>query len=174
MRFFRKPQRSEERGNNWILKNEILFDQSWQGKHADRVKVRYCSVFRSNLSGTAIESGGDFTGNGWTACNFFGVSYRKVRVDMDQYEECTLGNMRLAECSLWEVRAKGCSFAGTGWKETVIEDCTFQNCSFRNAQFSGCILRGNRFIRCVFEDAVFDGCTQEQNVCEDCGKAAPF
>lgn len=174
MWFFKRAGSAEEQEKNWVLKNKILFDQDWHGKLVERVKVRYCSVFRSSLSGVVIGAGGDFTGNGWTSCNFFGVSCKKVRVDMDRYEECAMGNMRLSECNLWEVQAESCSFAGTRWKETVIEDCTFQNCNFRSAQFSDCILRGNRFIRCVFEDAVFDDCTIEENICEDCGREPPF
>lgn len=167
--FLNKPE-----GDVFSLRGKLLLEKSFRDRRLSRVRIRYCMGISSNLAGVHVDNGGDFTGNQWKSCTFFGLTCKNVRVDMNKYEKCAMGNMRLDGCTLWEITADECNCAAGIWKDTLIEDCTFRKCSFRNAQFLRCTIKGSRFVDCVFDGAVFTDCILSENRFENCRPGQPL
>lgn len=139
----------------FIRKGGIIRSTDYRGRKYDRCSMRFCSVLDSNLSGTAVETGGDFAGNGWIACNFFGARYAGLDVDMEQYEGCSMGGMKLVRARCREIRVKDCGFAGSFFEGVRMQDCFFEECSFRRAHFCGVVMERIVFRRCIFEQTEF-------------------
>lgn len=117
--------------------------------------MRFCSVLNTNLSESEIPEGGEFTGNGWYSCNFFGVNYSGITMEMDQYEHCVMGNAVFRRVKLLEIQAEDCNYAGSLWENAEFQGCIFEKCNFRKVKFADCIIDKTTFRNCILDETFF-------------------
>ncbi|MDO4260594.1 MAG: pentapeptide repeat-containing protein [Eubacteriales bacterium] len=135
---------SELTGSHRIAAGLDLRGRSYEGG-----QMSFCSVLDSGLSGTEVR-GGRLTGNGWIHCNFCCGSYSGMLLEMERFDRCAVGNVRLTRVEAIELRASECSFAGDRWS-----GCTFEKGKFRKCTFSHISMEDVLFVGTVFEDCTF-------------------
>ncbi|HBN55582.1 MAG TPA: hypothetical protein DD414_02305 [Lachnospiraceae bacterium] len=152
-----------------VYRSRLLPEADFRKIKTDRASIRFCSVFRSNLSGLWIEKGGDFTGNGWDGCSFFQASCTGIAFTMEIYHGCTFGSAFFYQCRMTACHAEDCNYTGALFQEGEISHSTFEQCIFRGAALARITLKDSVFSGCVFEDlkteeilcsgVVFENCT---------------
>lgn len=149
----------KEDGRTLRWKNRIIRGEDLRFREFDQACVRFTSVLHSNLSGLRILNGGDWTGNGWKGCNFFGTAFYGIIMEVELYERCTIGNALFSHAQMLEIHARECNYAGSQWEYSGLEDCRFEACNFRKASFTN-----GKIERTLFQNCIFDGTILEKTV----------
>lgn len=142
-------------GNHFVHKSRIIRGEDFRLRKFERTCVRFCSVLNTNLSGSRIQKGGDFTGNGWYGCNFSGVDYSGITMEMEQFEHCVMGNAAFRRVRLLEIQAKDCNYAGSLWENAEFRECVFEQCNFRKVRFSDGMMDRTTFRNCILDGIFF-------------------
>lgn len=151
-----------------VFRGRIWEEEDFRNKDCERASVRFCTLFHGNLSGSRIRFGGDFTGNGWEQCQFTGIDYTGLAMEMDTYCHCMFGNARLSNIQMLEIKAENCSFAGSTWKDVTVRNSTFTDCNFRKVYMEGCMIEKTSFEGCMFDEAVLEGIKYSDVVFKNC------
>lgn len=153
---------------DFSYKNKIIRGEDFRFGEFDRAGVRFCSVLHTNLSDSRIQKGGDFVGNGWDSCNFSGICYNEITVEMDQYEHCVMGNASFHHMLMLEIQARDCNYAGSLWDNTEFQGCVFEKCNFRKARFRNGRMDKTLFLDCVFDETVLEGIKRSDVIFRNC------
>lgn len=154
--------------DDMVFRGKILENKDFRNKDCARASVRFCSFFHTNLSGSRIYAGGDFTGSQWENCQFTGADYRGLTVEMDTFSQCMFGNAKLRDIRMMEINGRNCSFTGSIWNNTEVQDSIFTNCNFRKVRMERCRIKKTYFERCVFEEAVLKELRCSDTVFKNC------
>lgn len=152
----------------FVHRGGIIKNGDYRGREYDRGSMRFCSVLACNLSGTSVRAEGNFAGNGWMACSFFGARYTGLVVEMEQYDRCSMSGIVLEQTCCRKIVVKGCGFAGSVFKEVRLYDSFFEGCSFRRAHFCKINIRNTVFSRCIFEYTEFCQAAASKTVFREC------
>lgn len=153
---------------DFVYRNRMMQAGDYRGAVYERASVRFCSLFRMNLSGSRILKGGDFTGNGWKDCNFFGADFTGLTMEVESYAQCAAGNSSFRHVRMLEVHGKDCNYAGSRWEKVQMDRCVFERCSFRKAVLVKCVVERTRFRDCILEEAVLEEAELSNVVFENC------
>lgn len=157
-----------EKDGALAYKGRIFQEEDFRFREFTRVRIRFCSIINTNLASGRISEGGELIGNGWDGCNFTGIDYRGVTMDMERYERCAMGNASFHQVRLLEVRVRDCSYAGTLWENAELLDCVFETCNFRKARFIGGMMERTLFLDCIFDDTVLEGTKRSDVTFRNC------
>ncbi len=151
-----------------MSRNRIIRRADFRGRRLEQVEIKFCSALDTNLTGVCVGGSGTLTGNGWMDCHFFGASAAGLRVEMDRFERCHMGKLKLERAILWEVSAVQCDFGCGKWKEMQLDGCSFQKCGFRDFHMADCVLTGTTFQECSFDRAVWERTSFEEVLFRNC------
>lgn len=147
--------------NDMVFRGRILENCDLRNKECKRASFRFCSLFHANLSGSRIHTGGDFTASRWEDCQFTGIDYTGLAMEMNTFRRCMFGNAKLCDIRMLEIKAKDCSFAGSVWKDAKMQDSIFTDCNFRKVHMEGCRMEGNCFENCIFDKILKEAACSE-------------
>lgn len=142
--------------DRYICKNKIIKNENRKNRNYEQVWVRFSSILSSNLSGSVLLSGGNFTGNGWIGCSFYGSRLKDVTAELEQYDRCCMSFLEMERARLGEIGASECVFLGGRWRDVHMRDCSFRNCNFRKFYMGNAVIEETMFRECVFDGAVFE------------------
>lgn len=157
-----------DKDRDFACKSRIIREEDFRSREFMRTRVSFCSMLDTNLSASRIVEGGEFTGNGWYRCNFSGIDYSRITMDMEQYEHCSLGNASFRQIQMLEVQAKDCNYAGTLWENAEFQECVFEKCNFRKARFINGRMDKTLFAECILDETVLDGITRSEVSFRNC------
>ena len=142
---------------DFVYRGQIIRNEDFRRRYYEKANIQFCSVLHTNLSGSRIRDRGAFIGNGWYGCSFSGSDYSGIRMVMEEYKGCVLGNSVFRYVQMVELQAEGCNYTGSRWYDSEFCKCAFRGCCFRKTGFLRGRIDETTFLDCVFDEALLEG-----------------